>query len=39
MILDYKCTVKPVVIDHPTGPRKVVLYDRWSFIRGINIEM
>ncbi len=23
--------------DHPMGPQKVVLYDRWSFIRGTNV--
>ncbi len=30
-------TVKPVFYDQPMGPQKVVLYDRWSFIRDINM--
>ncbi len=30
-------TVKPAMRDHPTGPQKVVLYDRWSFIGGTNV--
>ncbi len=29
--------VKPVFQDCPTDPQKVVLYNRWSFIRGTNI--
>ncbi len=27
-----KSTVTPVMRDYPTGPLKMVLYDRWSFI-------
>ncbi len=36
-IIMYRCTAKPVMTDHFTGPQKVVLYDRWCFIRGTNV--